>query len=174
MLAWLHPDREVAGKKYEDIRRRIIRIFICRGCQEAEDIADETFNRVAVKVREIVASYDGDPTPYFFAVANRVHQEYLRKKRTPVVQPVPSESVDQEIEFECLEACMQELPMESRELILQYYQEERQTKITERKQLADKLGLAPNALRMRTYRIRTILYQCVQNCLQQSGQAKQN
>ena len=35
LLAWLNPDRERAGRKYEDIRQRLIRIFMHRGCLTA-------------------------------------------------------------------------------------------------------------------------------------------
>ena len=53
LLGWLDPNREVAGQKYEVIRRRLITIFSCRGCAEAEDLADETINRVASKLSAI-------------------------------------------------------------------------------------------------------------------------
>ena len=36
-LAWLDSDRDRAGARYEDIRRKLIRIFTCRGCQAGED-----------------------------------------------------------------------------------------------------------------------------------------
>ncbi len=50
LLAWLDPDRDRAGAKYEAIRTRLIKVFVCRGCPEAEDLADETINRVASKL----------------------------------------------------------------------------------------------------------------------------
>src|SRR5947209_6617862 len=34
LLAWLNPDREQAGQRYEEIRRRLIKIFARRGCSE--------------------------------------------------------------------------------------------------------------------------------------------
>ena len=34
LLRWLAPDREEAGKRDEEIRHRLIRIFACRGCSE--------------------------------------------------------------------------------------------------------------------------------------------
>ena len=46
MLDWLDADRERAGCKYEAIRLRLIKIFTCRGCQDAEELADEAINRV--------------------------------------------------------------------------------------------------------------------------------
>src|ERR1044071_2085308 len=84
LLDWLDPDREQAGIKYEDIRRRLIKIFTGRGCAEAEDLADETINRVTSKLNEIEKDFTGDRTRYFFGVANKVHMEYLRRKPPPV------------------------------------------------------------------------------------------
>src|SRR6185503_4743764 len=83
LLDWLDPDRERAGQKYEDIRQRLIRIFASRSCYEAEDLADETINRVANKVQEMRSSYEGNPALFFYAVGNKVHLEYLRKKPEP-------------------------------------------------------------------------------------------
>lgn len=167
LLAWLHSDREQAGRKYEDIRRRLIKLFACRGCHEAEDLADETINRVARKTEEITESYSGDPALYFYGVANKVHHEYLRKKPAPPPPP-PLESDDAEREYECLDQCMQQLASDSRELVLQYYHEEKRAKIEHRKQLALSLGIGINALRLRAFRIREALQRCVLRCLGQA------
>jgi len=180
LLNWLDADRESAGSKYEKIRVRLIKIFACRGCGEADDLADETINRVTVKLGEIAANYSGDPALYFYGVAQKVHLEYLRKK--PLLQESlepgrepgghtawPSETADEaEHEYACLEHCMDRLPPENRRLVLEYYQEEKRAKIDHRKQLADQLGIAVNALRIRACRLRAQLQQCVQNCLEES------
>ncbi len=165
-LFWLNPDPDQAGKKYEDIRRRLIKIFACRGCHCPEDLTDETINRVIRKAQEIGETYVGDPALYFYGVAHNVHLEYVRKK--PSSQPTPSTDVPSrtEEEYECLERCITELPTRSRELVLQYYQEEKHAKIDSRKQLALRLGIPLNALRIRACRIRMNLQTCVFQCLQ--------
>lgn len=168
LLNWLDADRERAGDKYEAIRRRLITIFTCRGCREAEDLADETINRVIIRLPEIIESYVDDPALYFYGVAQKVHLEHLRKKPPPNVaaQPPPAaDEEDDERDYECLEECISRLPASSRELVLEYYAEEKQAKIDRRKQLAQRLGIALNALRIRAYRIRAALQECVQNCL---------
>jgi DNA-directed RNA polymerase specialized sigma24 family protein len=164
LLDWLDPKREEAGVKYEQIRVRLIKIFTCRGCVEPEDLADETINRVSKKLPEIQSSYEGDPIRYFYGVANKVHLESIRRR--PLPTPPPNESFDEkEKEFECLERCIEKLRPEHRGLVLEYYQEEKRTKIDRRKQLADQLGIALNALRIRAHRIRGSLYECVRNCV---------
>src|SRR5207302_9658204 len=116
-------------------------------------------------------SYSGDPALYFYGVAQKVHLEYLRSR--PVLQD-PFEAgreresrntIDQvddiEQEYACLERCMDHLPTENRRLMLEYYQEEKRAKINRRLKLAQELGIAVNALRIRAHRIRLQLQQCV-------------
>jgi DNA-directed RNA polymerase specialized sigma24 family protein len=173
LLAWLDPDRDAAGAKYEAVRMRLIKIFTCRGCVEAEDLADETINRVISRLAEIADSYQGDPALFFYGVAKRVQQEYDRNKFRPAVTlPVAAATPDElEREHECLEKCMQAIPQSQRELVLQYYQEDKRAKINNRRQLAEKLGIAANALRIRACRIRAGLHQCVEACLSQQPSA---
>ncbi len=152
LLAWLDPDREVAGQKYEDIRRGLIKIFINNGRHSVEDLADEAINRVANKLNQIKDDYQGHPSLYFYGVAKKiVHED---RRRSPAQLPTAAWNSDEiDPEYECLERCLQELTAENRELVLQYYQEEKKAKIDNRQRLADKLGIALNALRIRAYRI---------------------
>ena len=170
LLDWLDPQREQAGQKYEDIRSSLIKIFTSRGCFEPEDLADETINRVTRKLKQIEADFTGDPARYFYGVANKVHLEYLRRKpvQLPPVLPLTSDEVERE--FECLERCMDQLTPENRQLVLQYYQEEKKARIDHRKLLAGKLGIAVNALRIRVCRIRASLQECVQACLKHTSE----
>jgi len=165
LLTWLDPNREQAGQKYEEIRTRLIKIFACRGCYEPEDLADETINRVTNKLKEIEGTFTGERARYFYGVANKVHLEYLRRKPAPPLPPPLHDTDEIEHEYDCLEQCMQRLTTDNRELVLQYYQQEKQAKIEHRKRLAEQLGIALNALRIRAYRIRASLQECVQNCV---------
>jgi RNA polymerase sigma factor (sigma-70 family) len=164
LLAWLDTDRNKAGQKYEEIRRRLIKLFTCRGCPDAEDLTDETINRVIKRLPEIESQFTGEQIRYFYGVANKVHLESLRRK--PPVPPVVI-SPDEELgaEIECLEKCISELPSDHRVLVIEYYQEDKRAKIDHRKQLAQKLGIAANALRIRAYRIRATLEVCLRDCL---------
>ena len=168
LLDWLDPDREQAGIKYEQIRLRLIKIFTGRGCLDAEDLADETINRVTSKLNDIEKDFSGNRTPYFFGVANKVYLEYLRRKPPQPPPPPPSDSERVELECSCLERCIEELSEENRTLLLQYYSAEGLTKIEHRKALAEKLRIAPNALRIRAYRIRLALQDCVEKCVERS------
>ncbi len=167
LLLWLDPNREQAGQKYEKIRLRLIKIFTCRGCFEPEDLADETINRVAKRLKDIADEFEGDSSLYFYGVASKVYLEYVRKKPAPSPPPPRRDSDEVEREYRCLERCMERLTSDNRQLVLQYYQEEKRAKIDHRKRLAESLGIALNALRIRAHRIRLTLLECVQQCLQE-------
>jgi DNA-directed RNA polymerase specialized sigma24 family protein len=171
LLTWLDPDREKAGSKYEFIRLRLIKLFACRGCTDAEELADETINRVTVKASRLMADYVGDPALYFYGVAHKVHLEAVRKRPVVPIDPPAEKSLDDELEYECLDRCMEKLTTKNRDLVLEYYQFEKRLKIDHRKMLADRLGIGQNALRIRAHRVRLTLYQCVTECLTQSAPA---
>ena len=164
LLAWLDADRNLAGQKYEEIRRRLIKLFTCRCCPDAEDLADETINRVTKRLPEIEAEFTGDQIRYFYGVANKVHLESLRRK-PPIPPPAPPADDELNDSIECLEKCIAELPADHRLLVLEYYQEDKRAKIDHRKRLAAQLGIAANALRIRAYRIRASLEGCLRECL---------
>lgn len=173
LLDWLDKDREEAGNKYEQIRLTLIKIFVCRGCSCPEELADETINRVAGKLTEIVSSYVGNPALYFSSVARLIYLEYSRRENTvslpPNITEIKSETnskqYNNEPEYECLEQCLDTLPTQSRELILTYYSEEKRAKIDARKELAEYLGIELNALRLRVNRIRVNLEKCINECI---------
>jgi DNA-directed RNA polymerase specialized sigma24 family protein len=168
LLDWLDSDREQAAIKYEEIRARLVQIFTGRSCPEAEDLADETINRVTSRLSEIREEFTGDRSRYFFGVANKVYLEYMRRKPP---QPSPFPPVDSkqvELEYRCLENCIDSLSEENRYLLLKYYGAEGRSKVEQRRKLAEELGIAPNALRIRAYRIRLGLQECVEKCIERA------
>lgn len=165
LLEWLSPDREQAGQRYEEIRTRLIKIYATRGCWEADELADETINRVAKKLAEVKDSFVGDPALYFYSFVNNIYFEYLRRKPAPVPPSMPQMSEEDEDRFNCLEECFEKLDRETRVLVMQYYRGEKSAKINHRKELADELGIAANALRLRAFRARATLLKCIGKCL---------
>jgi DNA-directed RNA polymerase specialized sigma24 family protein len=169
LLAWLHPNRDQAGKIYEDIRQRLIKIFTYRGSAVAEDLADETINRVAKKVHAIRSTYVGDPSLYFHGVARYVYLESVKKTSDPLPPVLVGEPVvpqESELEYICLERCMSHLTPNNRELVLEYFQDEKRAKIEHRKELTQRLGITLNALRIRAHRVCASLKKCIRECLE--------
>src|ERR1051326_2815054 len=142
-LTWLDADRDLAAKKYEELRRRLIVFFNCRGCVLAEDLADEAINRVIRRGRALFDSYVGDLAPYLYTVAHHLHLEFLAKSPTTSPENLPEllqnpESGEAERRSGCLERCLQKLPPSQRDLVIKYYLEDKQAKIDHRKNLADR------------------------------------
>ena len=177
LLRWLDADdNESAARKYETIRQRLIRIFVGRGCYEAETLADLTFDRVTLKVPTLDAHFIGDPAAYFYSVANNIHHEWLRRqKREREAQPPPMPDTafdeDDEVrqgEYRCLESCLAKLTANVREMIVEYYHDEKRARIEGRRKLAKNLGISIGALQIKTSRVRTRLLECVRDCMAES------
>ena len=172
LLDWLDPDRERAGHKYETIRLKLIKIFTSRGCPEAEELADETINRVASKLSEIIHDWEGDPALYFFKVAQYVFAERRTKESRReilnpdrLVMPIVTDENEDHPEYECLLHCLEVLRISERTLVVAYYEHQGRAKIEQHQQMATAMGIAINALRIRACRIKRTLRKCVQECV---------
>lgn len=171
-LSWLSEDREVAGQMYEDIRRRLIKILECRGCAQPEDVADEALNRFIRRLPELIHTYSGDPFPYILRIARNVQHEKEKKQPLPLpenldevpAEPVDTDEIDERVHT-CLDQCLGKLEPKSRTLLMDYYQNDKQDKIDFRKILAEDLGIAANALRLRVHRLRNNVSMCMNTCL---------
>ena len=170
LLTWLGTDPESAAQKYEKIRERLIRVFVGRGCHEAEALADKTIDRVTFKLPEIVANYVGDPTPYFHGVAGLIYLEWIKLQKPHVTTSTVDAAVtydcgEREAEYECLERCLAKLETKASKLIVDYYRGEKSAKIEQRKQMAESLGITVSALHMKMSRVRSQLLGCVRECV---------
>ncbi len=174
LLAAFDADLEEAGKIYEQVRLKLLRYFERNGVADADHYADVTLDRVMRRIDEgeIIENIMG----FIFKVASFVRMESWKeekqlrkaedeiKKTTEVTQhPVVIENPR---EF-CLDRCLHNFPVETRNLMLDYYSEEGSAKIRLRKQMAKHLGIEMNALRIRAHRIRISLESCVKNCIAQ-------
>ncbi len=170
LLDWLDNDRETAARKYEKIRQRLIQIFCGRGCYEAEELADITFDRVTTRLPSIIETYTGKPALYFYGTANNVYHEWIRKqtKQTQIEfedAVKQKQSIESNGEIECLEQCLENLPAEQRNLVIGYYNGNKSSKIKVRKKLAESLGINSGTLQIRLHRIRQGLRQCIAECM---------
>src|SRR5258708_30616564 len=71
-LAALDPDRDRAATAYEELRRRLIGLLRWWGVPSAEDLADETLDRVARKLEGGVTIENGSIGAYVRGVARMV------------------------------------------------------------------------------------------------------
>ena len=168
LLAWFNTDRDIAARQYETIRTGLIRIFVAKGCSNAEDLADEAISRVSRRLPEIRDSYVGDPARYFHGVArNLILESYRRKEVAADVTPVASIQItNQSEQYECLIRCLNFLAPAKRELILDYHIYQGHEKIKQHEIMAQELGITEGALRGRVHHIRAQLEECVLKCTQ--------
>lgn len=169
LLTWLDSNREEAAVKYESIRFRLIKYFTCNGCGDhAEELADETFDRVTNKLErgEIAEPFTGNKALYFLAFAKNIRLEHITDRK-PREMPDRQEIVPDPTEHEddCLEQCVPILAKEDRWLAIEYYRYEKTTKIGHHKKLAEQFGLSLAGLRTRIHRIRERLRPCIEECL---------
>ena len=187
LLRELDPDREQAGLKYESIRQKLTNLFRWRGCPYPEEYVDLTIDRVTRKFQEGAEVHARDPYLYFHGVALNVLREHWKKvekhgttaleelpaSQSPSENPIArqeqeADRLEQEARLECLNSCVQGLPKQQLEILTQYHQEKGGTKIAQRNELARKLDIPLNALRIRVYRIRSELESCIGTCVNNS------
>ena len=177
LLAALDTDRTRAAEKYERIRQRLTKLFEWRGCRNADELTDRTFDRVAKRLGEGATVTTADAYLFCHGVALNVLREHWRSPghatgtvltddpRLVAADPATAAAslatrLAHERLLERLAACLDALPPESRRLVAAYHLREN-GRITARKALAAELGLPLNALRIRVFRLRQALERCV-------------
>jgi|SRR5829696_7753578 len=169
LLAWLNSDPEEAGGMFNLVHSRLIKVFASRGCVDAEALADEVTNRVAVRIDKVMTTYS-DPLRCCLGFVEFVYREYQREeqKRLTFIEPPRRSTEELEREDQCQRHCLGSLPESERNLLVLYFQGEKRARINRRKQLAVELGSTANALRIRAYKRRKEMHQCLVTCLNQS------
>lgn len=172
-LEWLSRDHDAAARAYLDIRKKLVQLFVRRGCLHSEDLADTTLDRAAMIVANQPEKYS-NPLALCCGVARNVWLEYLRQART---EPLETDDIPvfdrddsrlREYEAGCFGNCVERLSHEERELIMQYHQFRGREKIELRKRMAEQYG-GPNKLRVTAHRIRARLNECISSCLERAS-----
>ena len=181
LLGWLDDGVDSGGERYLEMRRRLVSYFDRRNRPSADELADETLNRIGKTLEQTGAIAIRPPARYCYVVAKFVLLEDFRRERKhvrfdeswdpgaagSVARVGPDEGLAlQEQRLECLDRCLQELKPEQRELIVEYYADARRQKIERRRDLAARLGITMNALGIRAWRIRDGLMACMETCRQ--------
>jgi DNA-directed RNA polymerase specialized sigma24 family protein len=165
-LEWLSPGGEGAGEAYERLRYSLCTFFSLRGRPFADELADETINRVMLKAGEEEIE---NKLAYCYGVARNVLRESWRRDRRHAdveeVADAAAPPAAQGFSNECLEKCLGELSPESRVLILDYFSEEKTAKIETRQRISERLETTQTALRARVSRLKHRLKLCIQECM---------
>jgi RNA polymerase sigma factor (sigma-70 family) len=175
LLGLLSHDRDEAGREYERVRSGLVRFFEFRGCAEADSLADETLNRVALKASGFDQSKNVKLTSYVYGFASNVLREYVRSPRQrefaietdDFIDRIREQRQDEDTEsiFACLHRCLNKLDAADRRLVIDYYSREKQEKIATRKRLAELMGCRVEVLHTRVFRLKASLRKCVTACV---------
>ena len=186
LLTLLDAEPDLAGEKYLNLRRNLVRFFEGRSCPLAEDHADEVINRLARRCSEgeIIHDING----YCYGVARLLLLEIFKEQARqtsaladaryelpPTVwRQSDAEEVDKsQVRLECLTDCLEKLPPEGRKLVVDYYEGDNQFRIANRKRLTESLGVSNQTLRARALRLREKLEGCLSSCLKKQQTTSQ-
>ena len=177
LLLWLASDSNNPGDGYRRFQRRAIQIFVSRGCVDAEALADEVSNRIAVRIDILIEKYP-DPMRCWLGFIDNVFLEWVRDRRKladdaepPPPRPPDKQELDLlEREDNCLERCLRHFTPAERDLFTRYFGGERRNRIKDRSKLAKKLRVTANALRIQASRLRKRARMCIEECLDQASE----
>jgi DNA-directed RNA polymerase specialized sigma24 family protein len=181
LLEWLDDGVGSHGEAYLEMRQRLVSYFDRRDRLSADELADETLNRIGRTLEKDGAIATRPPARYCYVVAKFVLLEDVRREHTHVrldearsagaparrgvaVSALDEDAAIRERRLECLDRCLGQLKPEQRELVVEYYRDTGRQKIERRRELAARLGISMNALGIRACRIRTTLEACVGSC----------
>ena len=177
LLGFFSANRDEAGEKYEQIRQGLVRFFHFKGCHDPQLLADDTINRVALKIDEFDASKSINPVSYFYGFASKILLEYRRtsKKEMSLVETqyraaeIDAEEEGGDAKDSCLQKCLEQLPAEEKEMIVKYYAREGRAKIELRQNMCELLNCTAAALHTRVFRLKAVLRTCIDDCMKVSS-----
>lgn len=181
LLAWLDDGSDSHGETYLEMRRRLVSYFDRRNRLSADELADETLNRIGRTLEKDGSIAITPPARYCYVVAKFVLLEDVR--RDNVLAPLDEPRIAQasagrasnpleadeglairEQRLECLDRCLDGLKPDQREFVVEYYRDTGRQKIERRRDIAKGLGISMNALGIRAWRVRSALEECVETC----------
>jgi DNA-directed RNA polymerase specialized sigma24 family protein len=178
LLQALGHNRDEAAARYERLRERLVFFFTRRQFVLAESLADETLDRLAIRLSS------GEPIEvpesYAYGIARLVAQEESRRCMREAeanrhyarnISSVLDTQNEGEIQ-EAMEGCLSRYSEADRKLLMEYYTSRGRALIDHRRQLAETLGMSPNAFRKRVFRLRRAIEGCVRARLSQKNGAR--
>lgn len=166
----LEPDAQSIEEGFQQCRFKLFKFFAWRHCEDPENLADETVNRLLKNVHTGHEISSDKPYSYVYAIASHVFMEYLRaKKRGGVIVDIDEvqEVAGPGPVDDCQKQCLEQLSPEKRELLARYYLDDE-----ERESIAEEQGLSLNALRLQVHRIKHGLRRCCEDCRKHSAAAR--
>jgi RNA polymerase sigma factor (sigma-70 family) len=166
LLQALSPEPAEAASRLAALLARLQKFFLWSRFDAPDDLAWEVLSRVARKLLEgePIVNIEAYSSGVARLVAKEAHtrlrreSEALREFERSIEQNHPHELQGAALRSErasgALEACLNELSPQNRDILLRYYEGDEGARIRNRQQLAAQLGISLNALRNRALRLR--------------------
>jgi DNA-directed RNA polymerase specialized sigma24 family protein len=166
-LKLLSDDSEEAGRRYDDLQRKLTGFFSLKGLSDPGSAADETIDRAVLKIA--AGAEVPDVSKYCFGIARNLAKEKLRisqrehsayHKFTEDLSHSSAEQVERI--YNLLKPCFRQLAIEEQQLLQAYCHDlEGRSRAKHRQELAETLKISMLALRVRVTRLRNSLTDCV-------------
>lgn len=171
-------DPQSAGEHFEVLRRKLVFYFEYRRCDDPEELAHETLDRLRrkhggqVEVKDLMR--------YSYGVAKKVLLEYLRRKKNEKRYMSEQEyrshaslnseetAAGQERRLRCLERCVADLSAQERVLVTDYFNGRGLSRQERRRHMAEQRNISRETLTLRVFNLKRRLRKCIENCLQES------
>jgi len=172
LLAWLNNDRERAGVEYELLRARLSLYFERRGAADSALLVDQTLDTLARRLAAGLEIHHNSRITFIFGIACNLLRDSLKKHPSlPLDRDIEAPAdynTESEHRLACLERCLSSLSPGAADLVQAYYRHQGAEKIAAHRRLTQTLGISPEALRRRIFRIRQSLAECTRRCISRS------
>lgn len=182
LLRYFDSDPVVASEKLLRCRQKLIRRFAAERCHDAEDLANETLQRVLQTLDRDETQLTTQIEAFIAGFATNVLRESWRR---PILREDPLDALsptkeprtlspeklvfvlsEQEDLLLCLEKCLDKFHAWERETLIRYYDANHGEKLKKvREVMALSLGITSSQLRKRAFNFRAKLEECIKNCL---------
>ena len=179
LLERLDTGRADPATEYQDLRLRLYKYFVWKGCPrlKADNLADTTIDRVASKLEQgvevrSIRAYSCEVARFVFLEFLRADMEEAAGDELPDVFVYPGNPSALDERLPCLKKCLNETVRDGDEkrMILDYYGDDDGQKLkVRRKRLAKQFNVSVNALKVRACRLRMRLEKCVLNCIREGS-----
>lgn len=170
-------DVQSAGEHFEGLRRKLVFYFESRRCDDPEELAHETLDRLMRRHGEHVEVKD--LMRYSYGIARNVLYEYWHRREAeqnyindeghrPQVKEDDEGAVHKERRLECLEECVAGLNAQERALLADYFGGRGRGIQERRREMAEELNISREALTLRVFHLKRRLRKCIAKCLEES------
>ncbi len=171
LFAALASEADESTVKYTELRNSLVRYFQIKGDADADEAADETLDRVALKLSQN-APVD-NVTNYSFGAARLIFLERLRKaektfkaEREFYKHRTSDENAAPQDDFRFFRECFDRLNEPERRILIDYFADLPFFKLTDyREKLSREYDVSLINLRVKIYRLRVRLEDCLKNKL---------